>query len=43
MKISYKYNLKQCKMNAIVKKFLIAGDKFIPKIDLRQSGNTSKT
>lgn len=42
MKISYEYNLKQCKMNAIIKKFLIADDKFISKINLRQSGKASK-
>ena len=42
MKISYEYNLKQCKMNAIIKKFLIAEDKFISKINLRQSGKASK-
>ena len=42
MKISYEYNLKQCKMNAVVKKFLIAEDKFISKINLRQSGKASK-
>ena len=42
MKISYKHNFKQCKMNAIVQKFFKAGDKFIPKINLRQSGKASK-
>ena len=29
-------------MNEIVKKFLIAGDEFIPKINLRQPGKAGK-
>ena len=36
----FEHNSLNYKMNNIINKFLLAGDKFVPEIDLRQPGFT---